>query len=50
MSTAALFAFAAGTSAVGAAWELVALLQQEAPVARVRALAAPLRAAGTVGR
>ncbi len=50
MSTAVVFAFAAGASAVGAAWELAALAQQEAPLARVRALAAPLHAAGTVGR
>ena len=50
MSTAVLFSFAAGASAVGAAWELAALAQQGAPLARARHLAAPLRAAGTVGR
>lgn len=50
MSSAALFAFGAGASAVGAAWDLVALLQQTSPLGRLRSVAAPLQAAGTVGR
>ncbi len=50
MSSAVVFAFASGASAVGAAWELVALAQRGQLLARARELTAPLRAAGTVGR
>jgi tight adherence protein B len=45
-----VFAFGAGASAVGAAWELVALAQRGNLLRRARELAAPLGAAGTVGR
>ncbi len=50
MSSASFFAFGAGASAVGAAWELVTLAQEGQLAARARAVAAPLRAAGAVGR
>jgi len=50
VSSAVAFAFASGLSAVGAAWELVALAQQGKLLERLRAVAAPLRAAGAVGR
>ncbi len=50
MSSAAAFAFASGASAVGAAWELVALAQHGRLLARASELAAPLRAAGALGR
>ncbi|MCW3009751.1 MAG: hypothetical protein JWO90_155, partial [Solirubrobacterales bacterium] len=44
MSSAALLAFGAGASAVGAAWECVALAQHAELVRRARELLAPLRA------
>jgi tight adherence protein B len=50
VSSAVVFAFASGMSAVGAAWELVALAQHGKLLERLRAVAAPLRAAGAVGR
>lgn len=50
VSSAAVFAFGAGVSAVGAAWELVAVAQHGQLAARAREVAAPLRAAGVVGR
>jgi len=50
VSSAVVFAFGSGASAVGAAWELVALAQRGRLTARARELAAPLSAAGTVGR
>ena len=50
MSSAVVFAFGSGASAVGAAWELVALAERGRLVVRARRLAAPLRAAGAVGR
>jgi len=50
VSSAVVFAFASGMSAVGAAWELVALAQHGKLLVRARAVAAPLRAAGAVGR
>ena len=50
MSTATLLAFTAGASAAGAGWELVGLARRAGPARRVRLLAAPLLAAGEVGR
>ena len=50
MTSATVFAFGSGASAVGAAWELVALAQRGRLLSRARELAAPLRAAGAVGR
>ncbi len=50
MTSAVVFAFGSGASAVGATWELVALAQRGRLLARARALAVPLQAAGVVGR
>lgn len=50
MSSAPVLAFGAGACAVGTAWELVALVQATGPAARLRAVAAPFRAVGTLGR
>ncbi len=50
VSSAALLAFAAGASAVGALWDGVALAQGAGILAWTRRLVAPVRAAGVVGR